>query len=295
MTANYLFRNQGGFGSRRPARSRARPPAPTVVTRRAWASPAATSTATAARPGRDQLLRRIDHVLSQPGRRLFADHTAAIGLAAPTRRLLGFGIAFLDVNNDGRLDLLYANGHVLDARPQYPLDDAACSSCQASPDGRLDRRLGSSRRAVLVRCTSAAGWPSATSTTTAGSTPSSSLRTSRSFTLHNQTRAAAGHFIELRPGGDEVEPRRRRRESRSPPAGRRRVAERVGGGSYQSASDPRLHFGLGAADEGRLGRGPLAVGTGRSATERLVADRDLSAARRRSRRHGPQSRARRQR
>jgi enediyne biosynthesis protein E4 len=27
--------------------------------------------------------------------------------------------------------------------------------------------------------------------------------------------------------------------------GRRRMAERVGGGSYQSASDPRLHFGLG--------------------------------------------------
>src|SRR5262249_9443518 len=28
-------------------------------------------------------------------------------------------------------------------------------------------------------------------------------------------------------------------------AGRRRVAWRTGGGSYQSASDPRLHFGLG--------------------------------------------------
>ena len=27
----------------------------------------------------------------------------------------------------------------------------------------------------------------------------------------------------------------------------RRVAQRVGGGSYQSAGDPRLHFGLGAA------------------------------------------------
>ena len=29
--------------------------------------------------------------------------------------------------------------------------------------------------------------------------------------------------------------------------GRRRVAWRIGGGSYQSASDPRLHFGLGDA------------------------------------------------
>jgi hypothetical protein len=30
--------------------------------------------------------------------------------------------------------------------------------------------------------------------------------------------------------------------------GRRLKAQRVGGGSYQSAGDPRLHFGLGAAD-----------------------------------------------
>lgn len=30
--------------------------------------------------------------------------------------------------------------------------------------------------------------------------------------------------------------------------GRRRVAWRVGGGSYQSAADPRIHFGLGEAD-----------------------------------------------
>jgi hypothetical protein len=31
-------------------------------------------------------------------------------------------------------------------------------------------------------------------------------------------------------------------------AGQRRLAQRVGGGSFQSASDPRLHFGVGQAD-----------------------------------------------
>ena len=51
---------------------------------------------------------------------LFADQTAAVGLAAPSRYLLGFGIAFLDVNNDGRLDLMTANGHVNDYRPSIP-------------------------------------------------------------------------------------------------------------------------------------------------------------------------------
>ena len=40
--------------------------------------------------------------------------------AAPSRFLLGFGIAFLDVNNDGCLDLATANGHVNDLRPKLP-------------------------------------------------------------------------------------------------------------------------------------------------------------------------------
>ena len=51
---------------------------------------------------------------------LFADRTAAFGLAAPSRYVLGFGAAFLDANNDGRLDLVQANGHVNDYRPGIP-------------------------------------------------------------------------------------------------------------------------------------------------------------------------------
>ena len=38
----------------------------------------------------------------------------------PTRHLLGFGTSFADLNNDGRLDLVTANGHVNDDRPFYP-------------------------------------------------------------------------------------------------------------------------------------------------------------------------------
>ena len=50
----------------------------------------------------------------------FVDHSSLIGMAAPTRRLLGFGIAFFDADNDGWLDVLSANGHVLDPRPRIP-------------------------------------------------------------------------------------------------------------------------------------------------------------------------------
>ena len=53
---------------------------------------------------------------------VFADRTSAIGLAGPSRFLLGFGIALFDANNDGALDLVQTNGHVVDNRPDFPLD-----------------------------------------------------------------------------------------------------------------------------------------------------------------------------
>ncbi len=81
------------------------------------------------------------------GQGFFADHTSLINMAAPTRRLLGFGIAFFDADNDGWLDVLSANGHVLDPRPQIPW-----TMPLAAPLGQRrrprDRRLGTSRRAL---------------------------------------------------------------------------------------------------------------------------------------------------
>jgi hypothetical protein len=44
----------------------------------------------------------------------FVDATRESGLGAMTRNKLGFGTVFLDVDNDGRLDLFSANGHVDD-------------------------------------------------------------------------------------------------------------------------------------------------------------------------------------
>ena len=44
----------------------------------------------------------------------FKDVTTVAGLGQPSWRLLGFGTNFLDYDNDGDLDLYVANGHVLD-------------------------------------------------------------------------------------------------------------------------------------------------------------------------------------
>lgn len=44
----------------------------------------------------------------------FHDATNRLGLAAATRHVLGFGLAVVDLDGDGRNDLIQANGHVLD-------------------------------------------------------------------------------------------------------------------------------------------------------------------------------------
>src|SRR5262249_21770831 len=59
--------------------------------------------------------------------------------------------------------------------------------------------------------------------------------------------AAAGHFLTLRLEGVSSNRDAIGATVSVQCAGRLRVAPRLGGGSYQSAGDPRLHFGLGAS------------------------------------------------
>ena len=179
------------------------------------------------------------------GHDLFTDASGATGLGLASRYLLGFGIGLADVGNRGRLDVLITNGHVNDNRPYYPYamparlyenrPAMAASSWSTSPI-----RPASSGRSRE----SAAAWQQAISTTMDALTASSSPRTSPSPML---TTAAEqpGHFVTFR-----LEGTRSNRDgvgaSVTLVAGsHRQVAQRLGGGSYQSANDPRLHFGIG--------------------------------------------------
>jgi hypothetical protein len=178
------------------------------------------------------------------GRGDFADKSAAVGLLAPTRPLLGFGVGLVDVNNDGRLDLLSANGHVNDFRPSAPY---------AMPPQLLLGRSGG----TLVDVSTRAGEPFRSTHLgrglAAGDLDNDGrvdallvaldeplvLLHNRSQTLNHwlslsltgsvSNRDAIGALVTVRHGGSLE------------------VAARFGGGSYLSASDPRLHFGLGAS------------------------------------------------
>jgi hypothetical protein len=53
------------------------------------------------------------------GNGLFGNATTESGIGFPTLPFVGFGVAFLDFDNDSQLDIATVNGHVLDNAPQY--------------------------------------------------------------------------------------------------------------------------------------------------------------------------------
>jgi hypothetical protein len=193
--------------------------------------------------------RETDTYFRNDGRGQFVDATPSSGLGPPTWYGLAFGTCFLDVDRDGSLDVMVANGHVsrnVDAdgdpnitfrqRPQLFLNDGRARfqdvSRLAGPyfqerhvgrglayadydnDGHMDLALNNSGEpAVLLHNES--------------QTPYHWLRLSLQGTKSN--RDAVGAKVTLHVGDRQL------------------VRHRKGGGSYLSAHDPRLLVGLGAA------------------------------------------------
>jgi hypothetical protein len=85
---------------------------------------------------------------------VYRDDSTALGLTAATRNVLGFGVALVDLDSDGALDLVQANGHVLDrARLGVPL--AMRPTVLRNVDGRFHDVIAQSgawsQQAVLGR------------------------------------------------------------------------------------------------------------------------------------------------
>ncbi|MEW4569055.1 FG-GAP-like repeat-containing protein [Tautonia sp. JC769] len=174
----------------------------------------------------------------------FFDRSASVGLVSATRSLLGFGTALIDANNDGHLDLFTVNGHVDDFRPQYPyamptqllVNDG--QGRLVPPEGADAPPWGVARlgRGLAVGDLDRDGRVDAVALFQGGP-----------LGLFLNRGEEPGHWITLR-----LEGRHSNRDAIGAvcsvwAGGRRWVVPRVGGGSYQSASGPWLHVGLGDA------------------------------------------------
>ncbi len=173
---------------------------------------------------------------------LFADRSSASGLETASRTLLGFGAVCLDCDNDGRLDLATANGNIDDFQPVFPY---------AMPAQLLVGAEGG--RLIDVSGRAGAPWsvPRHGRGLAAGDLDNDGridlvLIGQNELLAYFHNRTDAGHFLTVHLVGagsnrDAVGARLTVVDHE----GRTHVAYRHGGGSYQSAGDPRLHIGLG--------------------------------------------------
>jgi len=178
---------------------------------------------------------------------LFEDGTTGSGLAGASATQVGFGVSFLDADNDGDLDLVVANGHILD-------NIAAINPSLAyAQKDQLFANDGTGRF-VEVPAVEAGRWfetPSVTRGLAAGDfdndgSPDLLVTVSNGpAQLLRNVAGANGHWIDLRLvsrfGGREAVGARVRLVA----GDLERVAEVRAGSSYLAQEDGRIHFGLG--------------------------------------------------
>jgi enediyne biosynthesis protein E4 len=180
----------------------------------------------------------------------FAERTAASGLIVPTRYVLGFGVFFLDADNDGRLDLVQANGHVNDYRPVRPFAMPGQLFLGVG-EGRLVEVAGSGRAGACWNVERVGRGIAVGDLDNDGRLDVLVLVQNGPLAyFHNlgpEGNGPAGHFLTLRLEGTTSNRDAVGAKVTVTAPGQSHTTWRLGGGSFLSACDGRVHVGLGGA------------------------------------------------
>ena len=180
------------------------------------------------------------------GNGLFVDASFRSGLAATLGPYLGWGVGFVDVDNDALLDVFIVNGHV------YPdVDKTGTSSYRQRT--QLFRNVG---RGQYRHITTEVGGPLLTQQSSRGAAFGDydndgdldvlvSVIDDRPILMRNDS--AGGRWITFRLEGTASNRSAIGARVTIQAGSRRQVAEVRSGGSYISHNDTRLHFGRGTA------------------------------------------------
>ncbi|MFQ5718011.1 MAG: CRTAC1 family protein [Acidobacteriota bacterium] len=178
--------------------------------------------------------------------RFFTDESSTIGMGA-TAMELSWGTGFRDFDQDGDLDLFIANGHV------YPWVDDSDMGTRYRQRNHLFINTG--KRFVEESKTAGDGMQITRSFRAAafadydndGDLDVALTALDEAAVLLRNDSAGLGHFLAIRLVGG-ISNRDGVGARVTATVGKQSLTrERKGGGSFLSASDPRLHFGLGAA------------------------------------------------
>ncbi len=178
------------------------------------------------------------------GQEIFSDDRWVQGVAKASIRLLGFGTGFFDYDNDGDLDLFVANGHVLDDISSYR-NNISYSQPNQLLENRAGRFYDVSRDAgPALRSTRVSRGAAFGDFDNDGDIDLVVTNIDDSPELLVNQSTPSGNWISLHLVG--------RSSNRSGVGSRVRVVagektrldQMTGGGSYLSAHDMRMHFGL---------------------------------------------------
>ncbi|MGH9580961.1 MAG: CRTAC1 family protein [Terriglobales bacterium] len=200
----------------------------------------------------DLIVTNLDHEYNDLYRNLgaaFADLSYQTGFAPASIPLVGWGAEFFDFDNDGDLDILVVNGHVVDnvnlLRP----------GSRYSQPKLLFENTGGRFREVAKEHGAALSLPQVSRGAAFGDYDNDGdvdvlvLNLSGAPELLRNDGGNSGHWLSLALEGTKSPRDAIGTVVRATVAGKTLTRFLTGGGSYLSASDHRIHLGLGAAEK----------------------------------------------